>query len=135
MLTTLRPYTKVVEVGASTNVVINLKDSAGSALPSNYISVDASGGSTNDEFIVYLSSIPGLTTPLTPNAPVAADASGFCGIMGIAPGVKPVELFLDDQDRVSEITVYCDSAITAVVTYGNIHVGNPLRFNNRSKGS
>lgn len=136
MLTTLRPYTKVVEVTADTNVVIDLKDSAGSSLDCNYITVDASGGNTTNDFFVYLSSIPGLTNPETPNTPVNATTSGFCGIMGTAPGIRPVELFLDNQDRVNKITIYCQTAtINAVVTYGNIHVANALRFNDTPKGS
>ena len=136
MITTLRPYTKVVSVTAATNTVIDLKDSAGNSLDCNYITVDASGGNSTQDFFVYLSSIPGLTTPETPNALAAPDASGFCGIMGTAPGIRPVELFLDNQDRVNKITIYCQTAtISAVVTYGNIHVANALRFNDTPKGS
>jgi len=137
MLTTLRPYTKVVSVTAATNTVIDLKDSAGSSLDCNYITVDASGaGGAASDFFVYLSSVPGLTTPTTPNTPVLATASGFCGIMGVAPGVKPVELFLDNQDKVNKITVRCESSnLDVVVTYGNIHVANALRFNDTPKGS
>lgn len=137
MLTTLRPYTKVVTVTADTNVVIDLKDSANNSLDCNYITVDASGaGGAAADFFVYLSSVPGLTTPLTPSAPDTADASGFCGIMGVAPGVKPVELFLDNQDRVNKITVFCKTSnLDVVVTYGNIHVANALRFNDTPKGS
>ena len=137
MLTTLRPYTKVVSVTAATNTVIDLKDSAGSSLDCNYITVDASGaGGAAADFFVYLSSIPGLTTPTTPNTADAADASGFCRIMDVAPGVKPVELFLDNQDKVNKITVRCESSnLDVVVTYGNIHVANALRFNDTPKGS
>ena len=137
MLTTLRPYTKVVTVTADTNVVIDLKDSAGSSLDCNYITVDASGaGGAAADFFVYLSSVPGLTNPLTPTGTVNPDVSGFCGIMGVAPGVKPVELFLDNQDRVNKITVFCKTSnLDVVVTYGNIHVANALRFNDTPKGS
>ena len=136
MLTTLRPYTKVVSVTAGTKTVIDLKDSAGNSLDCNYITVDASGaGGAAADFFVYLSSIPGLTNPTTPTTSVDATGSGFCGIMGVAPGVKPVELFLDNQDKVNKITVYCESPLDVVVTYGNIHVANALRFNDTPKGS
>jgi len=136
MLTTLRPYTKVVSVTQGTHAVIDLKDSAGNSLDCNYITVDASGaGGAAADFFVYLSSVPGLTTPATPTTPVLATVSGFCGIMGVAPGVKPVELFLDYEDKVNKITVYCESSLDVVVTYGNIHVANALRFNDMTKGS
>lgn len=138
MLTTLRPYTKVVTVTADTATVIDLKDSAGSSLDCNYITVDASGaGGAAADFFVYLSSIPGLTNPATTNtAESIGTTSGFCGVMGVAPGVKPVELFLDNQDRVNKITVFCKASnLDVVVTYGNIHVANALRFNDTPKGS
>ena len=70
-------------------------------------------------------------------ATVTPTASGFCGVTGQADGVSPVEIFLDDQDKVSEIQIFNGgtTAISYSITYGNIKFINPMRFNDRPKGS
>lgn len=138
MNTTLRPYTKYITVGATETSSIQFKDTAGSSLPCNYIRVTTSGtaAATDDnDFTVYLSSINGLTNPDTPIGVGTLDGSGFCGVHGQGDGINPVEIFLDDQDRVSSIQIYSLVEKTFAITYGNIRVSNSLRLNDRSKGS
>lgn len=137
MHTTLRPYTKVVTLNAGDISGIELRDSAGDLLECNYINITTSGDITGTllDYTVFLSSIAGLTTPLTPTTVTSFDGSGFCGLLGSAEGIKPVEIFLEDSDRISEVGIYTPFAGNFVITYGNIHISNPMRLNNRSKGA
>ena len=138
--TTLRPYTKVINIGAGETSAIKLKDTSETLLECNYIRVNTSGttilaGNDSVDFTVYLSGVEGLTTTNTPAGTGTADGSGFCGIVGQGDGINPVEIFLDDQDRVSEIQIYSPLNRNYSITYGNIRFINPMRFNDRPKGS
>ena len=138
--TTLRPYTKVVTVTTGQTLPIELRDTSGTLLECNYIRVNTSGvpilGSFDSvDFTVYLSGVEGLTTTNTPAGTGTADGSGFCGVVGQGDGINPVEIFLDDQDRVSEIQIYSPQGRNYSITYGNIRFINPMRFNDRPKGS
>ena len=136
---TLRPYTKLIVIGAGQTSAIELKDTSETLLECNYIRVNTSGIGTvldtDQDFTVYLSGIPGLTTPDTPTTLSTPDGSGFCGVVGQGDGINPVEIFLDDQDRVSEIQIYSGLGRVYSITYGNIRFINPMRFNDRPKGS
>jgi hypothetical protein len=138
--TTLRPYTKIVSVDAGETSAIQLRDTSETLLECNYIRVNTSGtdivtGDDSFDFTVYLSGIPNLTTPDTPTTAATAEGSGFCGIAGQGDGINPVEIFLDDQDKVSEIQIYSPANRNYSITYGNIRFINPMRFNDRPKGS
>ena len=138
--TTLRPYTKVVTVTTGQTLPIELRDTSDTLLECNYIRVNTSGttilaGNDAVDFTVYLSGVEGLTTTNTPAGTGTADGSGFCGIVGQGDGINPVEIFLDDQDRVSEIQIYSPLNRNYSITYGNIRFINPMRFNDRPKGS
>jgi hypothetical protein len=138
--TTLRPYTKAVVISALGTSAIELRDTSDTLLECNYIRVNTYGTPITTaipDFIVFLSGVDGLTTPSVSPATVTPTASGFCGVAGQAEGVSPVEIFLDDQDKVSEIQIFNAAAdsITYVITYGNIRFINPMRFNDRPKGS
>ena len=138
--TTLRPYTKILSIDSGETSAIELRDTSETLLECNYIRVNTSGvieQTATVDFTVYLSGIPGLTTPGTPTTAATAEGSGFCGIAGQGDGIVPVEIFLDDQDRVSEIQIYNPApiAVNYSITYGNIRFINPMRFNDRPKGS
>ena len=138
--TTLRPYTKVINIGAGETSAIELRDTSNTLLECNYIRVNTSGvavagGGDAVDFTVYLSGVEGLTTTNTPAGTGTADGSGFCGVVGQGDGINPVEIFLDDQDRVSEIQIYSPAVRNYSITYGNIKFINPMRFNDRPKGS
>ena len=139
MIQTVRPFTKYVTLATTVTSGIDLVDTAGSSLECNWLKVTTSGAATGNEvdFTVYLSSLPGLVTPTTPNAVVDGGASGFCGLHGKGNGVSPVEIFLDDQDRVSKLQIHNGDtgSVTYAVSYGVIHTANPLRFNERPKGT
>ena len=138
--TTLRPYTKVVNISANGVSAIDLKDTSDNLLDCNYIRVNTYGSGILEtfDFVVFLSGVDGLTTPTTSIAFADPDSSGFCGVPGQGDGISPVEIFLDDQDKVSQIQIYNGSITNSKsysITYGNIRFINPMRFNDRPKGS
>jgi len=132
-----RPYTLVAELATLEPSSITLTDSAGTALKSNYVSVQASavGGATL--YSVILSSLnvsAGIADTLW-----ASDMIG--SISGVPGGTATtengiVEFVLADNDRVSEITISQRSvdSVTYLINYGQVWTGNPLRDQERPKG-
>ena len=124
-----RPYVKVLthtsNIEASS---VTLLDTSGETLNVNYVSVEASGGSTGNFFVVHASSIQGLTDPAFGVASgLVGHLSGTCG--GAAPTIGGVvELVLSDGDRISSITIShsIEEPITYFVTYGQVSSGSDI---------
>lgn len=132
-----RPYTLVADLVATTPSSITLTDSEGTALKSNYISVECSGGS-NDFFSVILSGIEGVVA-----GTLSKDAANMVGTTsGVIGGTSRtgqgvVEFVLADRDRVSEITISQPTAAAAryFINYEQVWSGNALRDLERPKGN
>tara|TARA_R110000737_G_scaffold352782_3_gene400305 strand:- start:543 stop:962 length:420 start_codon:yes stop_codon:yes gene_type:complete len=132
-----RPYVKIIAHASNTAAVdIPLLDTSGNALQSNYISVEASGGSDGNYFVVHASGIPGLTDPAGEEGPtVLSYVSGTCG--GAAPTLGGfVEFVLNDYERLSSISISQNLAesITYFISYGQVHLGSPLADAQRDRG-
>jgi len=132
-----RPYTIVAELATLQPSSITLTDSAGTALKSNYVSVEASGAGEDQLYSVILSS-------LDVSAGIADTrwASDMVGSVSGVPGGTSVvnkgivEFVLADNDRVNEITISQSTTDPAryFINYGQVWTGNPLRDGERPKG-
>jgi hypothetical protein len=124
-----RPYVKIVTHTSNiTAADITLLDTSGETLNVNYVSVEASGGSTGNFFVVHASSIQELTDPAFGVASgLVGHLSGTCG--GAAPTIGgAVELVLSDGDRISGISISHSiaEAVTYFVTYGQVSSGSDI---------
>jgi len=137
METQFRPYTILATFGTTDGSSIGLRDTAGSSLDCNYISVESSG--TTDSFFSVSYDAPGITTPLanqTTTSALLGTTSGITGGIGRSSG-GVVEFLLSDSDRVSTIKIIpsVQTVRTYFITYGQIQRGNPGRDNLRPIGS
>jgi hypothetical protein len=137
METQFRPYSLVVQLADTDASAVQLRDTAGNSLKCNYVSVEASGATTNMFSVTY--DAPGATTP-TANFEAASAMIGVTS--GITGGVAKctggiVELLLSDKERVSTINLQlkADGDTLFMVTYGQIQHGSRLRDNERGVGS
>tara|TARA_A100000172_G_scaffold76237_2_gene59576 strand:- start:1089 stop:1508 length:420 start_codon:yes stop_codon:yes gene_type:complete len=138
METQFRPYSMVLQIADATASGVSLKDTAGSGLHCNFISVEASGENPDAYYRAAISPA-GITTPVT-GAKTAAlslghDASGIVGgYASVNKGV--VEFLLHDKDRANGITLQLSEAgaTNFFITYGQIQSGNILRDNERPIG-
>ena len=132
-----RPYTLVADLATLEPSSIALTDSAGTALKSNYVSVQASAVGDGTLYSVILSSLnvsAGIADTLW-----ASDMIG--SISGVPGGTATtengiVEFVLADNDRVSEITISQETtdSVTYLINYGQVWTGNPMRDRDRPKG-
>ena len=134
-----RPYTLVlssVDI-KTTPITANLVDSSGTALACNYISMTLSGTSTGH--VRMSADFPGLVTPLADfESPIDAINTTTSGVPSVytTPGGEAATLVLSDRDRISSVTIQGDVAdeVIAIITYGQISVGNNLRDQERPVG-
>tara|TARA_R110001583_G_scaffold4340_3_gene25136 strand:- start:1155 stop:1574 length:420 start_codon:yes stop_codon:yes gene_type:complete len=139
METQFRPYSMVIQIADATASGVSLKDTAGSSLACNFISVEASGANPDAYFRAAISPA-GITTPVA-GARTAALSLGTTtsGIVGGYASVNKgvVEFLLHDQDRASEVNLQLDESGTTnfFITYGQIQSGNILRDNERPTGN
>jgi hypothetical protein len=140
-----RPFSMVMTLaGNEVNPSgVTLRDSAGTALKCNFISVEASGENPDAYFSVAIN--PGddagkLTTPAVNNLDASTAlgnmVSGVCGgYASVNKGV--VEYLLSDADRASIINLQLDQVGACIffITYGQVQAGNRLRDNERNIGS
>ena len=122
---------------------VTLRDTAGTALKCNFISVEASGENPDAYFSVATN--PGdnpaaLVTAKSLNADTSSamgsTLSGICGgFASVNKGV--VEYLLSDADRASVIDIQLDQvgACNFFLTYGQVQHGNPGRDNERPIGN
>ena len=132
-----RPYTLVADLATLEPSSIALTDSAGTALKSNYVSVQASANGTPTLYSVILSSLN--VSAGSADTRWASDMIG--SVSGVPGGTATtdkgiVEFVLADHDRVSEITISQRStaSVTYFINYGQVWTGNPMRDRDRPKG-
>ena len=137
-----RPYTMVVQTASTgTEEVVILRDTSGTPLECNYVSVSVSGDgdARTSQFRIAVAPA-GLGTPKA-NWQSAEDSIGV-ETSGVPASTftasTPTELLLSDKDRVSTIYLQAyDPGGNAnyFITYGQVSVGNNLRDQERPIGS
>ena len=135
-----RPYTLVIDTtDLSAGFDVDLKDSAGAALACNYISLTVSGDSTIGH-VRMSANFPGLTTPSdsfeTPAEAIGTTASGVPSVYTVVGG-ESATMVLPDRDRVSSVNIRSNEGTNAIaiITYGQVSVGNNLRDQERPAGN
>ena len=134
MRQTLKPYTKIYTVSAGTTEVVELRDTSGTLVDCNYLSVEANVSVTDQASIhVEPSSIYANQVELSSTSGIVT----FSGAGGVTfqSGGGPVELSVADFDRFNavRITAY-DKDTKLILNYGVIKHQNPLRDNERFGG-
>ncbi len=117
---------------------ITLKDTAGTPLKCNFVSVEASGENHDAYFRLAIESAS-QTTPIGGYCAASGAVGTTSGIVGGYASVNKgvVELLLADVDRSDTIELAVDQAgaTNFFITYGQIQSGNRLRGNERPAGS
>ena len=133
----LRPYTKAVTISDANAHIVELKDTSGNFISSNYITVESVSGNGSSFFLVAPSGI---------NVAAAADAYIASSMTGVASGVNglasnnlggSVVLGLGDFDRVTSIVLSQaePEAVTYLVSYGNVSLSNQLADSKATRGN
>ena len=133
-----RPYTIVAQLTNTDVSSVTLADSAGTALKSNFVSVETSSANNTAWASVTASSI----SVSAARAGVVPPASALLGtVSGLIGGVAPsnkgvVEFVLSDADRVDtlDLSLSEDETVNFFITYGQVQTGNPLRDGERPIG-
>jgi hypothetical protein len=139
METQFRPFSQVIQISNTTASGLLLKDTAGSGLHCNFISIEASGANPDAYYRAAISP-PNITTPIGGTSSAAASLGNTTsGVVGGYASVNKgvVEFLLHDCDRVNEVTLQLDEAgaTNFFITYGQIQSGNILRDNERPIGN
>ena len=137
-----RPYTLTrLTAAPQTKETFVLKDTSGTALPSNYVSVQVSGdGAANGGLFRATIKPQGTTIPAanfaSPEDQMTDTASGIPSVYFSSS--NPAEFLLSDKDRASEIdvqAVYTGGNAFYAVTYGQVAIANNIRDEDRPKGT
>ena len=133
-----RPYGLTATLANTNASSITLKDTAGTPLNCNFISVEASGENPDAYYRVAMEPASSVT-PLANFVDTSASMGATSGIVGGYASVNKgvVEFLLADVDRTSTIQIQLDEngACNFFITYGQVHHGNPGRDNLRPAGS
>lgn len=144
MKTALKPFTTLVSLptGAGldeTASAIPLVDSQGNSLECNYISIQSVSGDINTgAFGMFFSSLSG--TPAGVVSDINGTGNSTFGVIGNTDAVGggvPVEVFLGDTNRVSEVQIGLANSVNVgkfALTYGVRVPINPLRAKDRPTG-
>ena len=133
-----RPYSLVLSsADITTALPVTLKDSSGVDLPCNYISLTLSGA--GDSHVRMSANFAGLTTPQSNfESPVDAINTTASGVPSVytTVGGEAATMVLSDKDRVSSVSIQGDKdeEVIAIITYGQVSVGNNLRDQERPVG-
>ena len=134
MRQTLKPYTKIYNVAAGTTEVIELRDTSGTLVDCNYLSVESNVSVAQKGYVhVEPSSIYANDVLLSSTSGLA----NFSGAGGVTfqTGGGPVELSVADFDRFNAVSITAyDVAADLILNYGVIKHQNPLRDNERFGG-
>ena len=129
--TVYRPFTKIIDVGATGTATVELRDSNTAVISCNFVSVESASGTAADGFI-YVQPTSGITASgmvaTIADGPTAADGSGMLGVA--CPNLNGVcQLVLGIGDRVKQISLINtgSSDTTCIVTYGNVNIQNPIK--------
>tara|TARA_R100001163_G_scaffold60369_1_gene49614 strand:+ start:1590 stop:2006 length:417 start_codon:yes stop_codon:yes gene_type:complete len=133
-----RPYSIVSQLSTTDASSIALKDTSGTALKANFISVEASGENPDSFFRVAIDSAS-QTTKVANYVATSATIGTTSGIVGGYASVNKgvVELLLADCDRTDTIQIQLDEngICNFFITYGQVQAGNRVRDNNRPVGN
>ena len=133
-----RPYSLVAQLSTTDASSIALKDTAGTNLKSNFISVEASGENPDAFFRVAVQSAS-QTTKMSEYVATSATIGTTSGVVGGYASVNKgvVELLLADCDRSDTIQIQLDEngVCNFFITYGQVQAGNRVRDNNRPVGN
>jgi len=134
-----RPYGLIAEMDGKTAASsIVLKDTAGTLLDCNFVSVEASGENTDAYFRVATDPASSIT-PMSNYSDTSGALGTTSGIVGGYASVNKgiVELLLSDKDRTSTIEIGLSEvgACKFFITYGQVQGGNIRRDNERPIGS
>jgi hypothetical protein len=133
-----RPYTLVAQLTNTDVSSVTLTDSAGTALKSNFVSVETSSAAGISWASVTASSISteqSRNNTVPPASSLLGNTSGLIG--GVAPSNKGVvEFVLSDADRVDTLALSLseNETVNFYITYGQVQTGNPLRDGERPIG-
>ena len=133
-----RPYGLVVSLDETHASSIVLRDTEGSRLKCNFISVEASGENPDAFFRVAYEPASSVT-PMANFVATSATIGTTSGIVGgystVNKGV--VEFLLADAERPDTIQLQLDEdgACKFFITYGQVKAGNRIRDNERPIGS
>ena len=134
MRQTLKPYTKIYTVAADTTEVIELRDTSGTLIDCNYLSVEANHSVTAEGYVhVEPSSIYANDVGLS----ATSGSVNFSGAGGVTfqRGGGPIELSVADFDRFNAVSITSyDAPAELILNYGVIKHQNPLRDNERFGG-
>lgn len=133
-----RPYGMVATLANTDASSIILKDTGGTPLFSNFISVEASGANPDAFFRVAIqpaSSVTQLNDYVATSAALGTTSGIVGGYASVNKGV--VELLLSDEDRASVIQLQLDEngVCNFFITYGQVQAGNRGRDLLRPIGS
>lgn len=123
-----RPYTKAVILSDADAHIIELRDTSGNFISSNYITVESVSGNGTSFFLAVPSGVT-----------VAADADAYIAssMVGVASGINglasnnlggSVVLGLGNFDRVTSIVLSqaVAQAVTYLISYGNVSLSNQM---------
>lgn len=134
MRQTLKSYTKIYDVGEDATETIELKDTSGTLVDCNYLSVETNAAVADTGYIhVQPSSIYANEVDLSATSGVVT----FSGAGGVTfqLGGGPVEVSVADFDRFNAVSITSyDAAAKVILNYGVIKHQNPLRDNERFGG-
>ena len=134
MRQTLKPYTKIYTVAADTTEVIELRDTSGTLIDCNYLSVEANASVTAQEYIHVQPSSIYANDVLLSSTSGPVDFSGAGGVT-FRSGGGPIELSVADFDRFNAVSITAyNKATDLILNYGVIKHQNPLRDNERFGG-
>tara|TARA_R110000796_G_scaffold241228_1_gene362549 strand:- start:1183 stop:1608 length:426 start_codon:yes stop_codon:yes gene_type:complete len=140
MQTQFRPYNMCQVIVDADSTAIVLRDTAGTPLRCNYISI-ATSAVVSQPYSISIEPQEGLTTPVGHQASMAASlglvTSGWVGTVGQTnAGEVATELLLSDVDRVDTINYQQTGTdhTQLFITYGQIQSGNVGRDNLRPTG-
>jgi len=127
-----RPFTKWLELPLNSSSTVTLTDSKGNGLPCNFVSMECGAGDSalpNSFVTLHASSLAAEVI----GANNGWLASGTLGVMcPAAGGVAQLVLGLDSVSSIGVVTSGTD--VSAILTYGNVMVGNTLKDNQRPRG-
>lgn len=134
MRQTLKSYTKIYPVAEGVTEVIELRDTSGTLVDCNYLSVEANISVAQKGYIHVEPSSIYANDVLLSSTSGSGDFSGAGGVT-FQQGGGPVEISVADFDRFNAVSITSyDIAANVILNYGVIKHQNPLRDNERFGG-
>ena len=133
-----RPYALTANLATTDASSITLRDTGGTPLQCNFISVEASGENPDAYFRVAMDTGTSSVTPVAGYVATSGSVGATSGVVGGYASVNKgvVELLLSDRDRTDTIQLQLDENGTCnfFITYGQVQGGNIRRDNDRPIG-